>query len=72
MSQLVRIPPVKLMGDETLVNHLELRHGNDLSMEFPESGHVERRLHDSHVWRTYHDKVHELRGESYDHVHNEE
>lgn len=73
MSDLVRVPPVSVMGDETLMKHLELRHDNDLRMEFkPEPDREERRLHAPREWRTYHDKVHELHPNTYDHEHNEE
>lgn len=70
----VRVPPVSRMSDDTLIKHFELRHGNDLSMKsvpaIPEGD--SKRLNDPHVWRTYHQKVHEMRSEDYDHAHNEE
>lgn len=73
MTDLVRIPGVSAMKDETLMLHLELRHGNDLRMEFNvEPGRTERRLHASTEWRTFHDAVHRIHPGEYDHVHNEE
>lgn len=70
---LVRIPPVTAMEDETLMLHLEKRHGNDLSMSFePEPGREDRRLAAPKEWRTYHETLHRLHPNDYDHVHNEE
>jgi hypothetical protein len=69
----VRIPPVGKMGDETLIKHFELRHSNDLSMEFvPEPDRAEPRLHAPKEWRTYHETAHRLNPYAYDHEHNEE
>lgn len=69
----VRIPPVAVMLDPTLIKHMELRHGNDLSMKFvPAPDETEPRLQAPSAWRTYHDKVHDMRPHAYDHVHNEE
>jgi hypothetical protein len=71
--RLVRIPPVTVMDDETLMKHLELRHDADLRMEFmPEPGKNERRITAPKEWRTFHDKMHSLHPNSYNHRHNEE
>jgi hypothetical protein len=70
---LVRIPPVAAMDDETLMKHLELRHAEDLAMEFlPEPEREERRLAAPSTWRAYHDAMHRLYPNKYDHRHNEE
>lgn len=69
----VRVPPVAAMDDETVMKHLELRHGGDLAMEFlPEPDRTERRMHAPTEWRTYHQQLHSLHVNDYDHLHNEE
>lgn len=66
------IPPVSEMDDETLMKHLELRHADDLAMEFkPEPGQTERRLHAPTEWRTYHNAMHRLYPRAYDHTHRD-
>jgi len=68
---IVRIPPVGVMDDETLMKHLDLRHDNELRMRFvPEPDREERRLVAGKEWRTYHDTMHRLNAERYDHEHN--
>lgn len=69
----VRVPPVSVMKDETLIKHLELRHDNDIRMQFlPEPDREDARLHAPKEWRTYHQTMHRLNPGSYDHEHNEE
>lgn len=65
----MRIPPVAIMGDETFMNHMHLRHSNDLSVE---PRRTEGELADPSLWRTYHETKHRLDPHSYDHEHNEE
>jgi len=70
---LVRVPAVSVMVDETLMLHLENRHGDELAMTFlPEPDRAERRLHAPAEWRTYHETMHRIHPNKYDHVHNEE
>lgn len=70
----VRVPPVSAMGDDTLVKHFEMRHGNDLA----DGSFVKDPHHDTYLmrepslWRTYHATVHRLHANTYDHEHNEE
>jgi hypothetical protein len=68
---MVRVPGIQVMDDETVMLHLEKRHGNDLSMEFkPEPDREERRMAAPAEWRTYHETMHRLNPNEYDHVHN--
>lgn len=85
MSDVVRVPSVADMSDQILIKHMEARHGEDLKVK--NLGHepdrdaknLAPRLRGSgKVWRTYHDKMHELYdgrlhdGEPwYDHEHKE-
>jgi hypothetical protein len=72
-TNMVRIPPVALMGDETLIKHLELRHDNDLRMQFmPEPQKETPRVTAPKEWRTFHETMHRLHPNDYNHVHNEE
>lgn len=68
----VRVPDVSVMVDETLMLHLEKRHGNDVSMRFqPRPDQEVRELSEPHIWRTFHDAVHRIHPASdYDHEHN--
>jgi hypothetical protein len=60
------------MVDETLMLHLEKRHADDLEMTFlPEPDRTERRLRAPEEWRTYHDKLHSMHANEYDHEHNQ-
>jgi hypothetical protein len=69
----VQVTGIEVMGDETLMLHLELRHRNDLSLEFVvDPDRPERRLHASAEWRTFHNTMHRLQPNSYDHLHTEE
>jgi hypothetical protein len=69
----VRIPPVAVMDDETLMKHLELRHGDELLMTFlPEPERSARRLRAPKEWRTFHETMHRLHPNDYNHSHNEE
>ena len=69
----VRVPAVSVMKDETVMLHLEHRHTDDLEMNFlPEPDRAERRMMAPEVWRTYHQTLHRLHPNEYDHVHNEE
>jgi antitoxin component of MazEF toxin-antitoxin module len=69
MTPPVRVPPVSVMVDETLIKHLELRHGNDLTLQLSASP---RGLAAPVEWRTYHETMHRLNPADYDHEHNEE
>lgn len=69
---MVRIPGVSVMDDETVMLHLELRHDDDLKMNFkPEPDRSKRRLTAPKEWRTYHDVMHRLYPHKYDHRHND-
>lgn len=69
---LILIPSVHDMDDETLMKHLEHRHGDDLKMSFEvEPGRTERRLRAPIEWRTYHDAMHRLYPRKYDHQHHD-
>jgi hypothetical protein len=61
-----RVPPVAEMEDGTLIKHLELRHEEDLAMDF-NGGNMQA----SGTWRTYHDAMHRLYPRKYDHHHGE-
>lgn len=66
----VHVPPVHSMDDETLMRHLEEQHPGDLKLEFKaEPDREERRLRNPEVWRTYHDAVHRLAVQPYQHEH---
>lgn len=66
------IPSVDDMDDETLMKHLELRHEDDLRLTFkPEPGRTERRLAAPGLWRTYHNTMHRLYSNKYDHRHRD-
>lgn len=72
MSTIVRVPGIAAMDDETVMLHLELRHGDDLAMNFvPEPEREERRMKAPAEWRTYHDAMHRLYPNAYDHRHND-
>lgn len=69
---MLTIPTVSGMQDETLMKHLELRHASDLRMSFKvEPDRTERRLAAPQEWRTYHDTLHRLSPNGYDHEHEE-
>lgn len=81
MSEIVRVPSVQDMDDQILIKHMAARHDEDLRFDIskPEPEQKKPRLRGSgKVWRTFHDKMHELydgrtdgaRG-MYDHVHKE-
>jgi hypothetical protein len=60
------------MDDELLMKHLEFRHASDLRMSFEtEPDRTERRLAAPKEWRTYHDTLHRLSPNGYDHEHEE-
>jgi hypothetical protein len=70
---LVRVPAVLVMDDETVMLHMEHRHADELEMNFlPEPDRAERRMMAPSLWRTYHNMMHRLHPNDYDHVHNEE
>ena len=70
---IVRVPAVVVMDDETLIMHLELRHDNDLRMQFmPEPGKEKPRLTAPKEWRTFHETMHRLHPDAYNHQHNNE
>lgn len=71
MTEIVRVPDVSAMVDETLMLHLEKRHTDELEMTFlPEPDRAERRLRAPEEWRAYHDAMHRLYSRQYDHIHN--
>jgi hypothetical protein len=70
---IVRVPAIHVMNDETVMLHLENRHADELAMNFlPEPDRVERRMMAPREWRTYHEALHFLNPDKYDHYHNEE
>lgn len=65
MSDLVRVPAVGDMDDETLIKHMEHRHDEHIAMKFPNEPDrikqgLPRRLRAGVTWRLFHDKLHEL------------
>lgn len=61
------------MDDESLMQHFESKHPEDLAMKFqPLPGRDRRELVAPGLWRTYHDTLHRLWPERYDHDHSEE
>jgi hypothetical protein len=69
-AAMLLIPSVYNMDDETLMKHLENRHADDLRLEFRvEPDRTERRLQNSEVWRTYHETMHRLYPQKYEHSH---
>lgn len=85
MSELTRVPSVLDMDDVTLIKHMELRHGEDLRVkrlgwepQREERGEPPTLRGNGKVWRTFHNKMHELydgrviKGEDfYNHTHPE-
>ena len=70
MADLIRVPSVDGMNDETLMKHMEFRHDDDLRLEFQvEPDRAERRLMAADLWRSYHDAMHRLYPRKYDHTH---
>jgi hypothetical protein len=76
----VRVPSGDDMDDDTLMKHMEARHGENLALKFREEPDrkrrgLPRRLQNPETWRTYHRKLHELydgRPDGpYRHVHKE-
>lgn len=70
----VRVPALQDMSDEHIIRHLELRHSEDLRMEFRElPGRNGRRLEARQEWITYHDTLHRLdvAGKYSDHHHKQ-
>ena len=58
------------MHDEDLMCHLEELHPGDLRLKFQvEPGRTERYLAAPELWRTYHDTLHRLYPNNYDHTH---
>jgi hypothetical protein len=84
-QDLVRVPSVLDMSDAILIKHMEARHDQDVSVnnlghepDRDARGLAPRLRGSGKVWRTYHDKMHELydgrqhNGEPwYNHVHKE-
>lgn len=61
---------VQAMDDEALMCHLEESHPGDLRLKFQaEPGRTERRLAAPGLWRTYHDTMHRLSPNNYQHTH---
>lgn len=70
----VRAPALQDMLDEHIIRHLELRHPEDLKMEFHAlPGGDGRRLEARQEWITYHDTLHRLdvEGKYSDHYHKQ-
>ncbi len=62
---MVRVPSAEDMEDETLMLHMERRHGESLALKFePEPDRVakglKRRLRNPTTWRIYHQRLHDL------------
>jgi hypothetical protein len=62
---IVRVPALADMDDETIIKHLEARHGESLKLQFrPEPDRVRKglpqRLFNRSTWEVYHRKLHEL------------
>jgi len=58
------------MDDEELMCHLERFHPGDLRLKFQvEPGRTERYLAAPELWRTYHDTLHRLYPNNYEHTH---
>jgi hypothetical protein len=62
---MIEIPGVQDMDDETLIKHMELRHNEDVAMNFTEEPErkakgLSRRLRGGVVWRTFHNYLHQL------------
>jgi hypothetical protein len=75
MADLVRVPSVQDMDDETLMLHFEHRHSDQLKLQFkPEPDSGKRRLHGSKEWRTFHETIHrlEMSDAGFDHEHKEQ
>ena len=61
---MVRVPSAGDMNDETVILHLEKRHGESLALKFTEEPDrarkgLPRRLRNPETWRVYHAKLHE-------------
>jgi hypothetical protein len=66
----VMVPSVESMDDETLMKHLEFRHEHDLALRFlPDPDQEVRTLAAPELWRTYHDTMHRLHPNKYQHAH---
>lgn len=66
------IPNVDDMDDELLMKHLEFRHEGDLRVKFKaEPDRAERRLEAPREWRTFHNTMHRLSPNTYNHEHLE-
>lgn len=64
------VPAVGDMDDETFMRHMEHRHAGDLAMSFErEPDRAARRLRAPVEWRTYHETLHRMRPEGYEHEH---
>lgn len=69
-----KVPPLQSMSDEHIMKHLELRHPDDLSIEFSVlPGENGRRLMARSTWIAYHDMLHrlDLNGKYDDHYHRQ-
>lgn len=68
---ITRVPSIDVMDDETVMLHLENRHADELAMTFlPEPDRKARRMMAPVEWRTYHETMHYLHHNKYDHEHN--
>lgn len=62
--------PVHAMDDEELMCHLEQLHPGDIRLKFQAApGEPQRRLAAPELWRTYHDTLHRLYPNNYEHTH---
>jgi hypothetical protein len=70
VEDIVEVPPIKDMDDETFLKHLELRHAQDTGVE---THHTHAMSAWMNVYRTFHEKIHELATPGqHDHVHEED
>lgn len=67
MDERVRVPSVSDMDDPLFIKHMEHRHGEDLKVknlghepQRDEKGLAPTLRGNGKVWRTFHDKMHEL------------
>ena len=67
-----RVKPIEQVSDENFMKHLELRHPGDLKMEFKvEPGRDHRRMHCRSAWEAFHEAIHRISADPYDHFHAE-
>lgn len=70
-----RVPPANMLGQETFIRHMELRHADSLKLDFkslPGRAGQPRSLAAPIAWQTFHDRLHvqaEKEGVTLDHFH---